>query len=288
MSQTPTRTMARACTWRLLVSILLLAVLLNKTHQVCNSRGWFTEGLPGDEDEDGTDDKNRAEASGHVANVFPQSVGLWRRRGVLAVFLEAARDLFVRETLVGSRAQTAQGLLGGDGMPFQCRKFCHHEVISVMRSFFCSFSRTSNSPTVVASFAFVRGASSLALVCSIPKDLWEEKNCQSLARLAQSKVALVVIMTYTVRYWIGRATAGSTSRRERTLRMDIEPFECVRRRAGGPRERERRTPWSHRIPPAGRDCDFSRSVSSIVTLGRQKKPGRLTVKKRRRRETGRD
>lgn len=39
--------------------------------------------------------------------------------------------------------------------------------------------------------------------------------------------------TYTVRYWMGRAIPGSTSRRVRTLRMDKEPFERVRRRPPG-------------------------------------------------------
>lgn len=73
--------------------------------------------------------------------------------------------------------------------------------------------------------------------------------------------------TYTVRYWMGRATEGSTSRRDRTLRMDMELLERVRRKPVGRWERERRFSWSQRMPPAGRDAVFSRSAESMMAAG---------------------
>jgi hypothetical protein len=61
-------------------------------------------------------------------------------------------------------------------------------------------------------------------------------------------------MTYTVRYWMGNAIAGSTSRRDRTLCMDMDPLECVRRK-------------SREGPPASPSSQRMRSVALCFKSG---------------------
>jgi hypothetical protein len=102
-------------------------------------------------------------------------------------------------------------------------------------------------PLVAASFALARSAVSFALDSSMLKELF----VVSVSRQWNSKagVVCVVVLTYTVRYWMGRVILGSTSRRERTLWMLIDPLDRVRPRPGradgraGSSSSFQRRPW---------------------------------------------
>ena len=90
--------------------------------KIGNSRR-LAQGLPCDEDEYGSNEKNGSEALEEVADNLLEPMGRRRRRSVLAMLCEFARHLFCREALRGGGRKTLVDLVDRDGMPIETRQF---------------------------------------------------------------------------------------------------------------------------------------------------------------------
>ena len=73
------------------------------------------ERFPGDEDQNTSDNKDATKATEEVSDDLSQKSRLRRRHLVLAVFLEAALDLVIGQSVIGFNGEAASKLVNGDG-----------------------------------------------------------------------------------------------------------------------------------------------------------------------------
>lgn len=96
---------------------------MRDTYQICD-RGWVTKRLPGDEDQDSTNEKDAAEALKEVAKPGADYMRFRGRWFVSAIFLNSSFDLLYRKTGRGRGGEPLNDIVGVDGVPFKVAKVC--------------------------------------------------------------------------------------------------------------------------------------------------------------------